>query len=528
MVPSRGFSYSLTPFILTICTLHCGCKKESGASDLGSSDASGLKTSSNSERKSLIKKSVADKNHNKLDIHRVAAKKDLTTEDFAIIEKELLALAETDPRQVLDFLSKDFPDLCAYDFAGKCLKDALANISHDDISLWLAEQSNDSYVIGFALDILTKSGENDLIENLLNSYKSSGNLGLLHSLFASLARKDPQLALLSLDQSSLSRAQKNEINSQVAMGLSLSDPEAALAILHRSGQKVDPGAYAIIIASWVNADPVGALEHISKLNSADVAMLLNNPSSKGFLLRKDNLSAVMHLLEERPLTNELIPAHKQVINELAKHDADQALQALLRVNSSSYKNNLIKDVIATIAKTNLNDALSFVSKLSPDEKYQGMRGIASSLAVEDFDAAIKLAENEVDVTSRDMFREIARTSVGNDPLNAVKMIENVNFSAKMGAEFRSEMINHTVQSWAKQNREEAQQWVEKLPATDQQKGVQGLVATWMKTDPVAASEWLSQQPAGPARDAGAQEIINQIKDTDPEMAEQWRKSMTPK
>jgi len=30
------------------------------------------------------------------------------------------------------------------------------------------------------------------------------------------------------------------------------------------------------------------------------------------------------------------------------------------------------------------------------------------------------------------------------------------------------------------------------------------------------SEWLSQEPAGAARDAGAQEIINQIKDTDPE------------
>jgi hypothetical protein len=50
----------------------------------------------------------------------------------------------------------------------------------------------------------------------------------------------------------------------------------------------------------------------------------------------------------------------------------------------------------------------------------------------------------------------------------------------------------------------------------------------MKSDPIAASEWLSKQAAGPARDAGAQEIINQIKDTDPEMAEQWRKSMTPK
>jgi hypothetical protein len=108
------------------------------------------------------------------------------------------------------------------------------------------------------------------------------------------------------------------------------------------------------------------------------------------------------------------------------------------------------------------------------------------------------------------------------------MINDDYLSEKLGEQFRNEMINHTVQNWAKQDREAAQQWVEKLPPADQPKGIQGLVASWMKTDPIAASDWLSKQAAGPARDAGAQEIINQIKDTDPEMAEQWRKSMTPK
>jgi len=69
--------------------------------------------------------------------------------------------------------------------------------------------------------------------------------------------------------------------------------------------------------------------------------------------------------------------------------------------------------------------------------------------------------------------------------------------------------------------------VGKLPAADAPKGVQGLMTTWMKSDPVAASAWLSNQPTGPARDAGARVVIEQIKDTDPEMAEQWRKTLPP-
>jgi hypothetical protein len=36
---------------------------------------------------------------------------------------------------------------------------------------------------------------------------------------------------------------------------------------------------------------------------------------------------------------------------------------------------------------------------------------------------------------------------------------------------------------------------------------------------------LSNQPTGPARAAGTRVVIDQIKDTDPEMAEKWRKTL---
>jgi hypothetical protein len=42
---------------------------------------------------------------------------------------------------------------------------------------------------------------------------------------------------------------------------------------------------------------------------------------------------------------------------------------------------------------------------------------------------------------------------------------------------------------------------------------------------LAASAWLSNQPTGPARAAGTRVVIDQIKDTDPEMAEKWRKTL---
>jgi hypothetical protein len=105
------------------------------------------------------------------------------------------------------------------------------------------------------------------------------------------------------------------------------------------------------------------------------------------------------------------------------------------------------------------------------------------------------------------------------------MLEDPVISQKLGADFRQEMLDFTVRTWANQDLPAAQQWVEKLSEADATKGYQGLMTTWMKTDPVAASAWLSTQPLGSAREAGARVVIDQIKDTDPEMAEQWRKTL---
>jgi hypothetical protein len=514
-----------TNLALLACFLISSCKSENKSNSSNPNQISNF--TSTSEKRIISKNVHIDGSVQKAKICDIAGKKNLNSDDFTNIENGLRELAISDPFQVLDFFSSDYPNFGAYDFASKVLKIALSNIDHTDLSIWVVKQRSDSYAVGLAMDEIAKANDPVIIQNLLDVTKKSSNIEMLNVLFSSLARNDPQQAIDILDQSNLSQNQKNELNGQIALTISYDDPKSAIAMLKsRPKQNTDPGVYAMVVAHWVNSDSNAAFDHIRKSSPDDLVMLLMNPISKGFMMKKENLKNILDILEGHALTSDVIPAHRQVIVELSRNNSTQALDSLTKINSSPYKNNLIKDVISTIARTNLNEALSFVSKLSADEKHQGMRGIAATMAVEDFDAAIKLAGTEVDITSRDMLREIARVSVGYNTQNAVTMIENDNISAKVGTDFRNEMINHTVQNWAKQDLENAQQWVEKLSVTDKPKGTRGLVAQWMKTDPIAASEWLSKQPAGPARDAGAQEIINQIKDTDPETAEQWRKSMT--
>ena len=244
--------------------------------------------------------------------------------------------------------------------------------------------------------------------------------------------------------------------------------------------------------------------------------------------QKDPQKAIA-LVAELPLTTATQGAYWKTAQALAKNHPDQATAWLNQLADVPAKTEIARVMFRTMLfEHEATTAMAQVELLSGSAQQAARRSVVAELAKSDFDQALTIAKSVSETQQQDVFREIARSSAYENPQNAVSMINDATLSEKLGEQFRNEMINHTVQNWAKQDREAAQQWVEKLPASDQPKGVQGLVATWMKTDPIAASEWLSQQPAGPARDAGAQEIINQIKDTDPEMAEQWRKSMTPK
>ena len=147
------------------------------------------------------------------------------------------------------------------------------------------------------------------------------------------------------------------------------------------------------------------------------------------------------------------------------------------------------------------------------------------LSEDHYEKALEVASHAATATQQDLYREIARTLAYQNPVSAVRILEDPTFGEKIGIDFRQQMLNATATTWAKQDLPAAKQWVEKLPATDAPNGVQGLMTTWMKSDPVAASGWLSAQPTGPARETGARVVIEQIKDTDPEMAEQWRKTL---
>ncbi|MBN8456534.1 MAG: hypothetical protein J0M04_01620 [Verrucomicrobia bacterium] len=249
--------------------------------------------------------------------------------------------------------------------------------------------------------------------------------------------------------------------------------------------------------------------------------------SVSHLLRKYASGFFYETLSKTPLTSSNSEAFQRLLISGAAENFDQIKKVVDSLPSSKLRDRIVMDFYEQFAVTNTEEAIRKLENVSEADSVLATRGVVRSLSSVDLAGALELANRASSGQQLDIYREIARTSALQQPENAVKILEDPILSEKIGSDFRQEMLNATVATWAKQDLSAARDWVERLPEADSAKGYQGLMTSWMKADPVAASEWLSKQAVGPARDAGAKVLIEQIKDTDPERAEQWRKSLAP-
>jgi hypothetical protein len=284
---------------------------------------------------------------------------------------------------------------------------------------------------------------------------------------------------------------------------------------------------ATLMTEWFATDRQAAMKQVAALAHADKVSVLNSPNFKSVVFGNGPAAEGLSLLGGVTLTNDTSGLFNTYCVEFSKEDPKAVMDFLSGLSTSHAKGAMVNAVFAAMAARDPDAAMTWVDSLGAGSRTMAVRGIAKTLAPDHLDQALAIAAGEQGAAAQDTYREIARTSAYQRPANAVRMLEDPVISEKLGADFRPAMLDNTVQTWAKQDLPAAQQWVGKLPAADAPKGVQGLMTTWMKSDPVAASAWLSNQPTGPARDAGARVVIEQIKDTDPEMAEQWRKTLPP-
>ena len=333
------------------------------------------------------------------------------------------------------------------------------------------------------------------------------------------------LTLSLIDSLKIGDSNKEILLNDFARLVAGTRPELALELAARSKQ-FDPRTYSDMMLKVLEAKPSLVEDAISGMDTARLNSLVGNSVFISSLSNSGNIALAEQLARSIPLTKDNESGFMDLVRVVALNDGKRAMDLVRGMEDGVSRGKAYALLYESANKADREVVLGEILALPGGQKRVCLQSLVRSIAETDNREAMAFVGMAPVPEQQSLYREIARVSAYRKTGEAVKILEDPMLSEKIGADFRQEMLNATVATWAKQDLSAAQQWVEKLPEADAAKGYQGLMTSWMKTDPVAASEWLSKQPLGPAREAGAKVLIEQIKDTDPERAEQWRKSLT--
>lgn len=449
-------------------------------------------------------------------------------EDQDVASYVFMVLASRNPRLALDLtndLPKDAKVLTK-------LSNTYMTISqnHPEIALqWLKDNNtSDSQHNKFAatcmlgdLSRINPTETTALVSSMSDSFKAY----FLPLLMRGIAERDADLAV-SLANANFKGDSLSAAMLSITTSVARLDLSKALSILDTlTGESAAncTRAVVLVMASEGRGDVAALLQ---KVAPKDIRGVL---AGGGVVerLAAQNPSLAVDLFSSIPFTEANKDLFSRLAASLSEKDPSAALEFAKSLPPGPASKEVLGNIFASLAKNDPQAAISKVSTLDSNLQNTAYRSIVKSLALTDIEQAKIIAAHCDPVFQPDAYREIARQLTYANSQEAIKMLADPSMIAVLGDNFRSQMLDHTVRTWASKDLAGAQTWVENLPASDKLQGVQGLMTTWVKSDPIAASEWLGKLPSGAARDAGARIIVDQLRNTDPAAAEQWRKTITP-
>jgi hypothetical protein len=321
--------------------------------------------------------------------------------------------------------------------------------------------------------------------------------------------------------------------SGVLLKLASSDPKYCLEFLNKNKLAPTSALDSQLFRQLLNKEPNMFFSSLNDLDSGRLLRLYSNIDIMDAALNVNALECVK-IASNLPIT----ASSQSILGNFAARLIQNNDFELWKSFVGSFENTKTAEIITqssfiSIASNDMAKAREYMDALPHELKGVAVKSVAkvmvgrSSLA----DSLRYLQSFPSDIQAgavSEVYQSTLAYKKQDELIQVIQDPQFANINHLINAESRGDIVSNAISQIARADLNKGIELAMNMSSYDKSDAFSGLMNLWLKRDPIAASEWLSKQPAGPARDAGAQEIINQIKDTDPETAEQWRKSMTPK
>ena len=251
----------------------------------------------------------------------------------------------------------------------------------------------------------------------------------------------------------------------------------------------------LLMRSWVNFDPEGALSYAS--NS------LNAKSEKRFGI-------------------------SEALAGWAVRDEKAAIEWAQANHSGQKKgdNPLLVGIVKGLMETDLEAANRlFLSLPIGTARWQASSLLAEKFAKQDPQKAIQWAKNYPSDDPR--MRETVLGQIG-AKLSRQDLEATANWAKSMEPEPGTDRVTENlIAQWASRDPQAAAEWTNNLTNPERKRHAMAeLSGRWALTDPVATAEWLNTQPLSPQLDPAIANFVSRIQGRNPEGAAGWAQSIS--
>lgn len=355
---------------------------------------------------------------------------------------------------------------------------------------------------------------------------TASNSDIINALFTRFGKQSPadaeQAAVSIYIGSDLDRARYSIASGAV-------DPVKAFEIAGKIRDiSLRGGAVAGALSRWLDTNRPEALAKIKELGPRELQSVLQaQVFESGSLVNKlgkldpDLLCGLLNQLTFSKGTEGIFSAAMDRLSLEAPEAADRLLASL---PAGEAKNHMIGSRIAELAKENSSAALESASKLiDADARQTAYRAIGRVLGGGAADDIVTTAAVLPEGDRASLFAAALPVLARENPDEAVALIEKTN--TLLAGEERQGVYALLGERLGRDDASRALQWLGQLGQDDQPAAMTGIATEMARADIQRLGKLLASMPQNRTWDAGVRVLVENLKDSDPELAKQWKDAL---
>ena len=442
-------------------------------------------------------------------------------------------LAGRDPKAAMDWFS---PEKMKPGEAGfMAVASVLGKSAPDVLQDWLKQnRSKGSSLIQneclrISLSAISNTDANSAFRFYLSENWNTVSHGeIINAVFWRFGQQAP-LAAEAAAESKFAGRDLDLARYNISNGAGRLDPLLAIEIAKKIGDSELRGrAISAKLSTLIASDPTKAIGQLNSLDSKELQIILQsdvgNKSSLVNVLGEANPDLLSNLLGKMVISSSNEGLFMEAIKCLAIKSPDKVSEILETLPEGTTKRKMISSQFDALASENSTLAIETASKIADQEtRIQAYGAIGQTVGRRDLNSILKTAETLSALDANALVSAALPSLTDQNPKAAAELLLSRKFA--LAGNQNQAIIERIGMRLSNQDQSYAQQWIGKLPENDQPYAMKGVAAEMAKSDIQGLSVMLGSLPQDKNWEAGVKVLIQNISDSDPQMAKKWQDAL---